>query len=167
MVEDFINSQAYVDLGLPSGNLWATCDVGAHKPWECGKYFSHEQLTELGLINGGTNDNLFLPNNTDFQELWNNTSHKSYWSYRQNGLLLTSLINGKSIFIPSFGFKTVTHSDESPSNLQIVYLFTSTTRVTSKTTFIFNPQNQLNYKDIRLAGHSSDYYQHIRLIKKR
>lgn len=30
----------YVDLGLPSGTLWATCNVGANNPWECGDYFA-------------------------------------------------------------------------------------------------------------------------------
>ena len=31
---------AYVDLGLPSGTLWATCNVGAEKPEEFGGYYS-------------------------------------------------------------------------------------------------------------------------------
>ena len=30
----------YVDLGLPSGTLWATCNVGASKPEEFGSYFA-------------------------------------------------------------------------------------------------------------------------------
>lgn len=30
----------YVDLGLPSGTLWATCNVGASKPEDCGDYFA-------------------------------------------------------------------------------------------------------------------------------
>ena len=30
----------YVDLDLPSGNLWATCNVGAEKPEELGYYFA-------------------------------------------------------------------------------------------------------------------------------
>ncbi len=30
----------YVDLGLPSGTLWATCNVGANNPWEYGDYFA-------------------------------------------------------------------------------------------------------------------------------
>ena len=29
----------YVDLGLPSGTLWATCNIGANKPEEYGLYF--------------------------------------------------------------------------------------------------------------------------------
>ena len=31
---------AWVDLGLPSGTLWATCNVGANKPEEFGNYFA-------------------------------------------------------------------------------------------------------------------------------
>ena len=30
----------WVDLGLPSGTLWATCNVGANKPEEYGDYFA-------------------------------------------------------------------------------------------------------------------------------
>lgn len=34
------NGHEYVDLGLPSGTLWATCNIGASKPEEYGKYFA-------------------------------------------------------------------------------------------------------------------------------
>lgn len=30
----------YVDLGLPSGTLWATCNIGANKPWELGDHYA-------------------------------------------------------------------------------------------------------------------------------
>ena len=33
------NGFDYVDLGLPSGTLWATCNVGAKKPEDYGDYF--------------------------------------------------------------------------------------------------------------------------------
>lgn len=33
------NGYEYVDLGLPSGTLWATCNVGASKPSDYGLYF--------------------------------------------------------------------------------------------------------------------------------
>ena len=38
----FVESEEheYVDLGLPSGTLWATCNVGASKPEEYGDYFA-------------------------------------------------------------------------------------------------------------------------------
>lgn len=35
----------YVDLGLPSGTLWATCNVGANSPEECGDYFAWGETT--------------------------------------------------------------------------------------------------------------------------
>ncbi len=34
------DSHEYVDLGLPSGTLWATCNVGASAPEEFGDYFA-------------------------------------------------------------------------------------------------------------------------------
>lgn len=35
-----INGHDYVDLGLPSGLKWATCNVGATKPYDYGDYFA-------------------------------------------------------------------------------------------------------------------------------
>ena len=35
-----LDSHAYVDLGLPSGSLWATCNVGANSPEDFGDYFA-------------------------------------------------------------------------------------------------------------------------------
>lgn len=35
-----INGHAYVDLGLPSGTLWATMNVGANSPEEYGDFFA-------------------------------------------------------------------------------------------------------------------------------
>ncbi|MBQ3731631.1 MAG: dockerin type I repeat-containing protein [Muribaculaceae bacterium] len=34
------NNHEYVDLGLPSGTLWATCNIGANSPEEYGDYFA-------------------------------------------------------------------------------------------------------------------------------
>ena len=38
----------YVDLGLPSGTLWATCNVGASSPVEYGDYFAWGETTTKG-----------------------------------------------------------------------------------------------------------------------
>ena len=38
--EDNSNNHEYVDLGLPSGLKWATCNVGATTPEEYGYYFA-------------------------------------------------------------------------------------------------------------------------------
>ena len=34
-----------VDLGLPSGTMWATCNVGAANPWEYGDFFAWGETT--------------------------------------------------------------------------------------------------------------------------
>ena len=39
-LDDGSNYHEYVDLGLPSGTLWATCNVGASSPEEHGDYFA-------------------------------------------------------------------------------------------------------------------------------
>lgn len=48
---DYANdTKEWVDLGLPSGTLWATCNVGATKPEEYGDYFAWGETT--GYKNG-------------------------------------------------------------------------------------------------------------------
>ncbi|MBR2262140.1 MAG: hypothetical protein IJ916_10655 [Paludibacteraceae bacterium] len=45
-VDDTVTvTHGYVDLGLPSGTLWATCNVGANDPMEYGHYFSWGEIT--------------------------------------------------------------------------------------------------------------------------
>ncbi len=39
------NGHDYVDLGLPSGTLWATCNVGANTPEDYGDYFAWGETT--------------------------------------------------------------------------------------------------------------------------
>ena len=40
-----LNGHEYVDLGLPSGTKWATCNVGASKPEEYGNYYAYGETT--------------------------------------------------------------------------------------------------------------------------
>lgn len=40
MFEEEEDMHEYVDLGLPSGTLWATCNIGANSPEEKGYYIS-------------------------------------------------------------------------------------------------------------------------------
>ncbi len=40
-----INGHEYVDLGLPSGLKWATCNVGANKPEDYGNYYAWGETT--------------------------------------------------------------------------------------------------------------------------
>ena len=39
------NGHEFVDLGLPSGTLWATCNVGATSPEQAGLYFAWGETT--------------------------------------------------------------------------------------------------------------------------
>jgi len=39
------SGHSYVDLGLPSGTLWATTNVGADNPWDYGDYFAWGETT--------------------------------------------------------------------------------------------------------------------------
>ncbi|MBR5983215.1 MAG: InlB B-repeat-containing protein [Bacteroidales bacterium] len=39
-------SHEWVDLGLPSGTLWATCNVGATRPEDYGKYFAWGETSQ-------------------------------------------------------------------------------------------------------------------------
>ena len=41
----------YVDLGLPSGTLWATCNVGADKPEAYGNYYAWGETTAKSTYN--------------------------------------------------------------------------------------------------------------------
>ena len=39
-IDDTLDGHEWVDLGLPSGTLWATCNVGANSPEEYGDYYA-------------------------------------------------------------------------------------------------------------------------------
>ena len=55
-----LNGHQWVDLGLPSGTLWATCNVGADSPKECGNYSDTKTIEVNGVsftmvkVEGGT-----------------------------------------------------------------------------------------------------------------
>ena len=116
----------YVDLGLPSGTLWATCNVGASKPEEYGDYFAWGETstkfsytasnytftdyeTTLPLRNDAANVNWGgdwrMPTKTEQEELRN--SSYTIWTWTEQnfvtGYRVTSKINGNSIFLPAAG----------------------------------------------------------------
>lgn len=138
----------YIDLGLPSGTLWATTNVGATAPEEYGDYFawgetapkewydwstykwcdgSYKTLTKY-CNNSSYGYNGFVDNKTELdpaddaayvnwgsgwrmpslaqiQELIDNCTWQ--WTTRNgvNGQLLTSNINGASLFLPAAGYR--------------------------------------------------------------
>jgi hypothetical protein len=46
-----LNGHDYVDLGLPSGTLWATCNVGANTPEGYGNYYAWGETTNKETYN--------------------------------------------------------------------------------------------------------------------
>ena len=116
---------AYVDLGLPSGTKWATCNVGADSPEDYGDYFAWGETTPKDTY---TEENYtysenpaILPSNHDaatanwgpdwriptkqeWQELYNNTTHTWTTQNGVNGRLFTAS-NGNSLFLPAAGWR--------------------------------------------------------------
>ena len=60
----------WVDLGLPSGTLWATCNVGANSPEEYGDYFAWGETTTKSTFSWSTYFD--TSNNGDTFEKYNN-----------------------------------------------------------------------------------------------
>ncbi len=48
------NGHEWVDLGLPSGTKWATCNIGATKPEEFGNYYAWGEVTPKSIYNWST-----------------------------------------------------------------------------------------------------------------
>lgn len=121
----YINGHGYVDLGLPSGLKWATCNVGASSPERFGDYYAWGETTTKTEYNednrktrrddniGGNPDydaatanwksSWRMPSNTEYEELIKCCSCK-LTTYR--GIHGCKIIgpNGKSIFLPAAGF---------------------------------------------------------------
>jgi len=118
-----LNGHEWVDLGLPSGTRWATCNVGASSPEEYGDYFAWgETATKSTYIKDNSTysgNPTTLPSNVDaatanwgkgwrmptdedFDELLINCPTK--WT-TQNGIdgMKFTGPNGNSIFLPAAG----------------------------------------------------------------
>ena len=141
------NGFEYVDLGLPSGTMWATCNVGAKKPEDVGllfqfgradgykygdknnKFRTKEQnkqdtsdedipLTASGqiyknydildLIDDAAHVNMGgkwkMPTKDELEELLNNTTQEVETINGVKGMLFTSKMNSKQLFIPFVGW---------------------------------------------------------------
>ena len=142
------NGHGYVDLGLPSGTKWATCNVGATKPEEYGSYYAwgetepktnydwstykwcngdYDTLTKYCTdSNYGTVDNKTvleladdaaranwggawrMPTDAEWTELRENCTWTLTSNYNGTGVegrIVTSKINGNSIFLPAAGYR--------------------------------------------------------------
>ena len=59
------NGRDYIDLGLPSGTMWATCNVGAENPESYGDYFAWGETTPKTTYNWST----YLYSKGDYNQL--------------------------------------------------------------------------------------------------
>lgn len=80
------NGYDYVDLGLPSGTLWATCNVGASKPSESGLYFQwgDKQGYTEGQIGIGDGKKKFALDWSDYK--WGESPN--FTKYKRDGAML-------------------------------------------------------------------------------
>ena len=126
------NGYEYVDLGLPSGTMWAAYNVGASSPEECGDYYAWGETTTKSdysesnyqyyngsvCVNIGSNisgtqydvaraqwgGSWRLPTKAEFEELLNRCTW-TWTSYNGiNGYKVTGP-NGNSIFLPAAGYR--------------------------------------------------------------
>ena len=79
------DNHEYVDLGLPSGTLWATCNVGASKPEEYGDYFAWGETK--------TKETFAFE---DYK--WGNASYDNFTKYCTNSLF--GNVDGNSELLP-------------------------------------------------------------------
>lgn len=65
-VEQVINGHEYVDLGLPSGLKWATCNLGAASPEEYGGYYAWGETEEKEYYSWGTYKYFYFDENRNY-----------------------------------------------------------------------------------------------------
>ena len=142
----YIGDYEAVDLGLPSGLLWATWNVGATGEPSYGKYYqwgagaaTYTQIDQFHT--GGTDSSYTLPSSADtatqvmgegwrmptqaeFQDLIDNTNHNWVTNFNGSGInggKFTSKTNPNAyVFFPASGIQYKNIS-ESPSILSCVW----------------------------------------------
>lgn len=118
--ENNYNGHAYVDLGLPSGTLWATCNVGAVVPEAWGDLYCYGENMPFSLGNYNcTGENYsapiseptlsnwkgwHYPTAAEVSELENNTTAYKAVINGNECCILTSNINGKQLVFPLPGY---------------------------------------------------------------
>ena len=122
------SGEEYVDLGLPSGTLWATCNVGAQNPWDYGDYFAWGEVTTKEVYNLDTytagdatstldaaydaatvnmGSDWRMPTQAEFQELRDNCEWEWTSDYNGTGVLgyivWDTYYHRNHIFLPAAG----------------------------------------------------------------
>lgn len=120
------NGHEYVDLGLPSGTMWAKCNVGAATPEGLGEYYAWGEIYTKDDYSGGTyiysgepGDTLpaeadvasvfwgggwHVPTSDEMEELRSCCAWKYVQQNGRNGFTVTGP-NGSSIFLPCGGYR--------------------------------------------------------------
>lgn len=89
----------FVDLDLPSKNLWCKYNFGCKKETEYGEYLTAKQAFAKKLYPE------CLPEKEDFEELYDNCDHEWVDNNGVKGQLFTSKNNGEWLFFPAAGYK--------------------------------------------------------------
>lgn len=121
-----INGHEFVDLGLPSGVKWATCNIGASSPSENGRYFAWGETStkseyisesceteekEMNDFSGNSaydaatanwGDPWRMPTKSEMYEIVNNCKWEMAVLDGCKGMRVTGP-NGNSIFLPAAG----------------------------------------------------------------
>ena len=100
--QNAINGHEYVDLGLPSGKLWAKTNYGASSEVDYGVYMNWPSRS---VIQSEWGSEWSAPSHNDFLELLQHCTLT--WEYNVNSIYGCKFTgpNGKSIFLPAAGFK--------------------------------------------------------------
>ena len=174
----YINGHEYVDLGLPSGLKWATCNVGASSPEQPGGYYAWGETTtkseytsencttydkKLGDIGGKAQYDVArakwgsswrLPTKKECEELIANCNWKWTTQNGEKGYKVTSKKNGNSIFLPAAGLRYGTSLDNEGSD---GYYWSATPREgdTGRACILyFYEDDRRTFWDFRNYGHS-------------
>lgn len=91
----------YIDLGLPSGIKWASCNLGAVNPSDLGNYYTGYAAY---MQNVSIPDGYSIPGSANFEELIENCEVKTVTYNNVQGNMFTSKINGNKIFLPFAGY---------------------------------------------------------------
>ena len=119
---DKLDGYEYVDLGLPSGKMWATSNLGASSPYEYGNYYTmapryesddykypeddptiYHDGTPGDIANKAMGGRWRIPTNVEYDELANNCDFYLGYVNGVYGLTIVSKKNKKSMFAPAAG----------------------------------------------------------------
>ena len=75
--------EVFVDLGLPSGLLWTTCNIGANRPEECGDYYAWGKSKTVATEKLGSDYR--MPTIDEWQELLKDAYTYNEWTYDYAG----------------------------------------------------------------------------------